>query len=289
LSYVETSDSLIHTFLPKRKDDSRKGENGRVLVVGGSRVYHGAPYHAARGAQSAGVDLVYVAVPATVSLPIRSMSADLIVYPLPDQKLTKGCARRLIKWIPGVDSAVIGPGMEGVDPEALQYLVTELQSMGAKLVLDAGAIIPGFKLTSFEGVAFTPHAGEFKRLTGVELPRQLEERVPLVAREASKLGCVILQKGHGDVITNGSATYVSRTGCSAMTVGGTGDVLAGVVAGFCALGVQVLKASVLASHANGVAGTLARSRYGNRITASDLYDLLRGYFASFENVGSGNK
>ncbi len=120
------------------------------------------------------------------------------------------------------------------------------------------------------------------RLTGVELPNVIEDRVPLVAREAKKLGAVILEKGHGDVISDGETTYVNHTGRAAMTVGGTGDVLAGLTAGFLALGVGELQAAAMAAYANGVAGKSAWSEFGNRITASDLYERLRVFLGRFD-------
>ncbi len=282
MSFKETSENLFAEHLPRRREDSRKGENGRVLVVGGSRTYHGAPFHSAKGAQAAGVDLVYLALPSPIVSPIRSMSADLIVYPLPDYKFTSGCARRLLKWLPMVDAAVVGPGLEGVRVEVLSEFIRNLQLKKVKVVLDAGAIQRGLNLLPGSRVVFTPHAGEFMRLTGVELPNVIEDRVPLVAREAKKLGAVILEKGHGDVISDGETTYVNHTGRAAMTVGGTGDVLAGLTAGFLALGVGELQAAAMAAYANGVAGKSAWSEFGNRITASDLYERLRVFLGRFD-------
>src|SRR5271157_5824953 len=125
---VETSAEVLAPLFMPRKSTSRKGENGRVLVVGGSWLYHGAPIHAAEGATRAGVDLVYLAVPRVIADPVRAYSADFIVFPLADQKLTTGAVRRLLKWIPEIDSAVIGPGLGWQPSDGVKLLCSELVS-----------------------------------------------------------------------------------------------------------------------------------------------------------------
>jgi len=277
----ETDDSLFRKYMPARKVDSRKGENGRVLVVGGSSIYHGAPVHSARGAQAAGVDLVYIAVPKPQVIPVRSMSADFIVFPLPDSKLTKGSVNRLLNWLPEVDAAVIGPGLEVADEEALRNLVVELGSK--RLVVDAGALQPYLKpIVRGKNTIVTPHAGEFKRFFSVQLPSALDERAKEVEKVAKQFDVVILQKGHGDVISNGEETFLNRTGRAAMTVGGTGDVLSGLAAGFAALKIPPLYAAAMAAYANGIAGSQVWMRVGNRITAEELSAELKYVLKKFD-------
>ncbi len=111
LPTFEVDEDYVKSRIPARKRSSHKGMNGVVCVVGGSRVYHGAPFHAAMGAARSGVDLVYLAVPAVVAGPVRSLSPDLIVFPLPDSKLTRGNATRLAGWLPELDCIAIGPGL----------------------------------------------------------------------------------------------------------------------------------------------------------------------------------
>lgn len=271
----ETKDELFIQHFPARKKDSRKGENGRVIVVGGSAVYHGAPVHSARGAQAVGIDLLYLALPKAIVPSVRSMSPDFIVFPLPDYKLTRGSARRLLNWLPQVDAAVIGPGLEKPTEEGLRELIKEMLFRHCSLVLDAGALQPAvLELLKGKNVILTPHAGEFKRLTGVELPRALEDRAKYVEDAARKLGLVLVQKGAGDVITDGYQTYLNRTGRAAMTAGGTGDVLAGVAAALLSLKVPPLQAAAMAAYVNGIAGTKVWRKVGNRLTAEMLADEL---------------
>ena len=100
VSEFEIDEDYVKSRIPPRKRDSHKGMNGVVCVVGGGRIYHGAPFLCAMGAARTGVDLVYVAVPAQVAVPIRSLSPDLIVFPLPDSKLTRGNAVKLYGLAP---------------------------------------------------------------------------------------------------------------------------------------------------------------------------------------------
>jgi NAD(P)H-hydrate epimerase len=280
---LETSAELIAPLFPPRRSTSRKGENGKVLVVGGSWLYHGAPIHAAEGAMRAGADLVYLAVPRVIADPVRAYSADFIVFPLADQKLTTGAVRRLLKWMPEVDSAVIGPGLGWQPSDGVKLLCSELISKKVKLTLDADALRKDVVSVCRGGeVVLTPHSGEFQRLTGEELPTTLEERIAMVRRAASDMGVVILSKGVLDIASDGITSYVNRTGCSAMTVGGTGDVLAGLVAGLMALKMPPLASAAASSFVNGRAGEAAKRLMGNHITATDVARLLPATLKDFD-------
>jgi ADP-dependent NAD(P)H-hydrate dehydratase len=268
---TESTEGLLTPHFPIRRRESRKGENGRVIVVGGSWLYHGAPLHAAEGAARAGVDLVYLAVPKVIVDPVRSASPDYIVYPLADAKLTTGAVRRLLKWLPEVESAVVGPGLGRQSEEGLLLLCRSLKERGVSIVLDADALKPTVVEACRGGVVvLTPHAGEYRRLTGKELPAPLDLRVAAVKEAAASLGAVVLSKGPVDVVSDGADVLINRTGCSAMTVGGTGDVLAGLVGGLLALKMKPLYAAAAAAYANGRAGERAKQELGNHITASDL-------------------
>jgi ADP-dependent NAD(P)H-hydrate dehydratase len=284
---LEATAELLAPLFPMRRSDSRKGENGKVLVVGGSWLYHGAPIHAAEGATRAGVDLVYLAVPRVIADPVRSSSADFIVFPLADQKMTTGAVRRLLKWLPEIDSAVIGPGLGWQPYDGVKLLCSELLSKNVKLTLDADALRKDVVSVCRGGnVVLTPHAGEFRRLTGEDLPAVQDERFLAVKKAAAEMGVVVLAKGVFDVISDGKVVYVNRTGCSAMTVGGTGDVLAGLVAGLMALKMDPLFSAVAASFVNGRAGEAAKELMGNHITASDLARFLPTILKGFDREES---
>jgi len=116
--------NVIKKFIPERKSNSRKGDNGTVLVVGGSYLYHGAPILASNAALRSGIDLVYTCVPKINVQSARASSPNLIVIPLLDSKLTKGAVNKLIKTLPkNLDSATIGMGLYIQKIEALTLLV----------------------------------------------------------------------------------------------------------------------------------------------------------------------
>src|SRR5215831_14672454 len=162
-SVVTINRDLLKMCINPRHLDSKKGDNGTVLVVGGNRMYHGAPILASLSALRSGTDLVYTAVPRSNIIPVRSASPNIIALPLADDKLTVGSANRLIAMLPKKpDSAAIGMGLTISKPEALLTLVRRLQSLGTKLVLDASALVPSI-LSQIENTdaIVTPHAGEF--------------------------------------------------------------------------------------------------------------------------------
>lgn len=281
----ESTDEDIARALMPRRLYSRKGENGVVLVVGGSWLYHGAPALAAMAAFRCGVDLVYIAVPDKISTVVRAISPNFIVLPLPDMKLTEGSVRRLGKILPSVNVAVVGPGLVIKDQESLCSLLKELLSRDIGLVLDASSLIPEIlPIIKDRRVVLTPHAGEFKRLFGIELPRAAEERASYVKRMAESNRITILLKGPVDVISDGNVVVFNRTGTPAMTVGGTGDVLAGLVAGFMAKGAKPIDAAVAAARVNGIAGERAFERFGLHIVATDLIDELAYILKPFDRI-----
>jgi NAD(P)H-hydrate epimerase len=281
----ETSADWVASVIPPRRSGSRKGENGVVIVVGGSRLYHGAPFLTAMAAMRSGVDLVYLFVPEKISAPIRALSPSLIVNPLTDVKLTARVSEQIVKNSPQAHAAAIGPGLSVAKESALTKLLSGLLEKGVKLVLDASALQP-YILNIIGGreVVLTPHAGEFARLFGTQPGNSLEERCRASKEAAKKHGVVILLKGMVDVITDGERLMVNRTGTCAMTVGGTGDVLTGLVAGLVAKGVPGFEAASAAAYINGVCGEMAASELGLHILPTDLIDKIPKVMKNFDKI-----
>lgn len=286
-SYREASeDDLAKACLPRRSS-SRKGENGVVLAVGGSWLYHGAPFLVSMAALRTGVDLVYTAVPDKVVTAIRSLSPSLIVLPLPDYKLTPKSVDRLDKVLDGVTAAAVGPGLAKGCEKGLVKLVEKLVEHGIPAVLDATALIPDVLMHVSGGkFVLTPHAGEFKRLHGSDPGSSLEERVRNVAEVSARHRVVTLLKGYVDVVSDGAEVVVNRKHplAAAMTVGGTGDVLTGVVAGFLAKGVPPMAAAVAAAVANGLAGVAAAAEKGLHITPEDVLNTLPHVLKKYDKL-----
>ena len=278
--------SLVKKFIPVRKSSSRKGDNGKVLVVGGSYMYHGAPILSSLAALRTGADLVYTSIPKINAQSTRAASPNLIVIPLVDSKLTRGAVNKLLGQIPNdLDSATIGMGLSIQDPEALKLLIKSLLARDVRLSLDASALVNYIlPLLSGKNVVVTPHAGEFKRLFGEVVPDSKKARITMVEKFARKHSVTILLKGSTDIISNGTKTYLNPKNTPAMTVGGTGDVLSGITAGMLARNRNTLESAVISVYFNGLAGKITQKKLGLHMTATDLLDVLPSVMKPFDKI-----
>jgi len=280
------SSNTVAKLIPSRSSRSKKGDNGIVLVVGGSRVYHGAPLLASLAAMRSGADLAYVAVPKSISVAVRSYSPSIIVLPLPDDRLTVGSVNKLKAMLPKkVDAAAIGMGLSIAKNDALKNLIGELNEMNAKILLDASALIPDvLSSVSKRQVVLTPHAGEFKRVFQQDVGKSETERLKNVKELAAKHTVTVLLKGWIDVISDGNKLAVNKTHNCAMTVGGTGDVLSGLVAGLLAKGMNTFDASVAGAYINGAAGDRAYRRIGLHMMPTDIIDEIPAAMKNFDSI-----
>ena len=278
--------SLVKKFVPVRKLSSRKGDNGKVLVLGGSYIYHGAPALSSLAALKTGADLVYTCVPKINVQSTRAVSPNLIVIPLVDSKLTRGAVNKLLGQIPNdLDSATIGMGLSIQDPEALKLLVKSLLARDVRLSLDATALVNYIlPLLSGKNVVVTPHDGEFKRMFGETPPESKKARITMVEKFAKEHSVTILLKGPTDIISNGARTYLNPTNTSGMTVGGTGDILSGIIAGMLARNRDALESAVISAYFNGLAGKMTQKKLGHHMTATDLLDALPAVMKSFDKI-----
>ena len=278
--------STIKKFIPARMANSRKGDNGTVLVVGGSYIYHGAPVLSSIAALRCGTDLVYTAVPKINVQATRAISPNLIVIPLVDQKLTRGSVRKLLGVIPkNLDSATIGMGLAVADKEALKILIKSLIDSDVRVSLDASALVKEIlPLLPNKNAVVTPHVGEFTRLFGESPPIEMKKRISLVERHAKKNSVTILLKGPIDIISDGKTTYLNPKKIPSMTVGGTGDVLSGLVAGILSKNRNSLQSASAAAYINSLAGKLVQKKYGLHITSADLLDAIPLVMKPFDKI-----
>ena len=285
MTTTKLTKELIEKFIPSRENNSRKGDNGKVLIVGGSYIYHGAPVLSSLAALRSGSDLVYTCVPKINASPTRSISPDLIVIPMADSKLTRGTVNKMLGQIPvDIDSTAIGMGLAIQDIEAIKLLVKSLLDRNVRVSLDASSLVKDI-LPIIEGqnVIVTPHSGEFKRLFGESLENDLTSRLTTCEKFAKKHSLTVLLKGQEDIITNGEISYTNSTNSSCMTVGGTGDVLSGLVAGFLSRNKNMIEAASTATFVNGATGELLQKEVGNHMLASDLISKLPTVLNSFDN------
>ena len=212
---LSITQDYIKNHVSPRDQNSKKGDNGIVLVIGGSSLYHGAPLLASLSALRAGADLVYTAVPKIIVSAIRSYSPNIIALPMTDSSLTIGSGNRLIKGLPKIPhTATIGMGMTLSKTEALNSLVKKLRENGTKLVLDASALIPQVlsEITETDTI-ITPHPGEFKRIFNEDVGGSEKDIHSIVSKMAIKHKITIILKGWLNVIADetGKIAAIRRT------------------------------------------------------------------------------
>lgn len=257
--------------LKRRDKASHKGNNGTVLVVGGSYDYSGAPALAALSAFKSGVDLVYVACPESVSQTIRSYSPDLIVNTLNDDYVVEEDVAKIIELSKKADSLVIGCGI-GIEEETESALNELIGQIEKPMVIDADALklLDPHLIKNKSDVIVTPHSAEFKSFFNIEMPPNLGDKIETVLKAANQYNCVVLLKGVLDIISEGSTIRLNKTGNPGMTVGGTGDCLAGLTGGLLAKGHDAFEAACLGAYINGRAGDMAFKKYEYHFTASEM-------------------
>jgi len=257
-----------------RPSESHKGDFGRLLVVGGSETFSGAPTLVAQAALRTGVDLVYVAAPEKTAYAISSLSPDLITIKLEGKHLNPNNLNTLKPYVEASDAVVLGPGL-GLHPEtreAVKGIVEAVEKSGKPLLLDADGLkaFANFKRKLGVPLVLTPHAGEYATLTGKKPPEPLSQKVLQVQRTAASLNATVLLKGSVDVVSDGTRVKLNFTGNPGMTVGGTGDVLSGIAGAFLAQKAECFEAAVAAAFVNGAAGDFVFEEFGPHMVATDL-------------------
>ncbi len=259
-----------------RPREAHKGDFGRLLVVGGSEVFSGAPALVALAALRTGVDLAFVAAPSKTASAISSMSPDLITVKLEGEHVNPRNVAVLKRHLEKSDAVVMGPGLglhEGTK-EAVKEIAKLAEEAATPVLLDADGLkaFADLKRKFSSPLVLTPHAGEYEILTGQKPSKELEKRASEVRKSARKLGAVILLKGRVDVISDGERVKFCFAGNPGMTVGGTGDTLSGVVGALLAQGVDSFEAAVAGAFVNGGAGDFVVSERGYHMVPTDLLE-----------------
>lgn len=238
----------------RRTPDSHKGDNGKAAVIGGSLHQHGAPMFSALAAEASGVDLIYLALPKPHETVARMQSLNFQVHPFRGDEFAAQDLAPLLEMLATVDCAVIGPGLSRT-LAALKPIEELIQSAPCPLVLDASTL-QSWTLEAVRGktAVVTPHLGELERM-GIALET--------IGAAAKKSGVVIHVKAQVDQ-TAGTDGKIRKTsgGNAGLTVGGTGDALAGLICGLIAQGMEPADACVTASTVIKRAGTVLFHEYG---------------------------
>ncbi len=267
-TFVESGDLLRLD----RAADSHKGDNGEVLILGGGP-YTGAPALSAQAALRAGADLVRVACPSNVAREVQGYSENLIVRPFDGPQFAPAHVEQVLALAEANDVLVFGPGL-GANEASLDAAVSLLDQFEGIAVVDADPLQRVPDIDTEATLICTPHQGELLKMGGPEAT-DWRERQKQVEEFAAELGHTLLVKGPYDVISNGDRTRVNRTGNPGMTVGGTGDVLAGVT-GALAAQLSPIHAASVGAYVTGRAGDIVAAERGNGLVATDLLDAVPG-------------
>ena len=255
---------LVLSLLPDRNPWGHKGNFGKLLLLCGSRGYTGAAFFAAMGALRSGAGLVFLGVPESIYGIEAVKLNEPVIFPLPDAggRLGADAVPEILTRLPQMDAVLVGPGL-GQSEGTLAVVRAVLEKAECPVVVDADGInvlsahrdlLRGRKSPTI----LTPHDGEFARLGGVIG----EDRMAAAAALAEELGCVVLLKGHETCITDGTDGYINPTGNPGMAVGGSGDVLAGVITALLGAGLPPLEAAACGAWLHGAAGDRCAAELG---------------------------
>jgi NAD(P)H-hydrate epimerase len=263
--------------LKRRKKDNYKGQFGRMLVIGGSKDYSGAPAYTSLTGINFGLDLVITYVPEVIGDVLRSYSPNMIVRTSPGKWLNMRAFKEISVLVDWANSIVIGPGLglEKETEELLIELLNRFKQENKSFVLDADAlklVKNHLELLNGQKVILTPHAGELKIMTDLDLPQynKIEKRRDETMKLAKKLNSTLLIKGPYDYISDGQNVKINRTGCPEMSIGGTGDVLAGFCGSFLATDNNQFQSACSSAFINGFLGEFCKKNVGPRFTAMDM-------------------
>nr|WP_295160232.1 NAD(P)H-hydrate dehydratase [uncultured Methanobrevibacter sp.] len=267
--------------LKNRDSTSHKGNNGRLLIVGGSGDYSGAPAIAGMAAIGTGCDLVYVAAPFNAAQAIKSTSPDLIVKSLDGDKLSLSHLDEILELSDKIDAVLIGPGA-GIDDETSKLLNVLVTKIKKPIVLDADSLkqVELSLIKNRDDMILTPHIFEFKSFFNVSNDlkldidsydfKKVDENITEFQQISRQIKASVIVKGQYDLILSGTKFRINKSGNPGMTVGGTGDALAGIAAGLLSQGLSSFDSACLAAFVNGVAGDVAFDEKGNGFSATDL-------------------
>lgn len=260
----ELNHEAVLSLLPDRDPWGHKGTFGKLLLLCGSRGYTGAAYLSAMGALRSGAGLAFLGVPESIYAIEAVKLNEPVVFPLPDEggRLSVEAVPEILERLPNMDAVLIGPGL-GQSEGTFAVVKAVLEQAKCPVVVDADGInvlsahrdvLRGRKYPTI----VTPHDGEFARLGGVIGDDRMESARAL----AKDLGCIVLLKGHETCITDGETGYRNHTGNPGMAVGGSGDVLAGILVSLLGQGIAPLEAAACGAWLHGAAGDLCAAEIG---------------------------
>ena len=254
----------VLSLLPDRDPFGHKGSFGKVLLLCGSRGFTGAAYLAAMGALRTGAGLVFLGVPESIYEIEAVKLNEPVVFPLPEENgtLSSLAISEISERLPQMNAVLIGCGL-GQSSGTCAVVKAVLKNSRCPVVVDADGInVLREHKDILRGRTYptilTPHDGEFLRFGGIIG----DNRMTSAAYFSKEWNCILLLKGHKTCITDGMRGYLNQTGNPGMAVGGSGDVLAGMIVSLLGQGVQPIEAAACAAWLHGAAGDLCAGEFG---------------------------
>ena len=277
-----TDAEFVRNTIPPRRNNSQKGDYGRLLIIAGSLGMSGAAYMASEAALKSGAGLITLACCETISEALEVKTTEVMTLPVDDTDghIAYSAVTQILPQLDRAGAVLIGPGL-GRSTDAAEVVRAVLKGSRVPVIVDADAINAVAKNKTLLSecacdLIFTPHAMEMSRLTGLDVSYIEENRIQVSREFAEENGAVLLLKGHHTVVTDRSLTqYINITGNPGLASGGSGDVLAGIIAAFAARGAGCAEAAAAAAYIHGLAGDIAAAKYGQEsMSAANVLECL---------------
>ena len=276
----------VKTLLPKREQNSHKGTFGSVLNIAGSINYRGAAYLSTKSALKVGAGYVELASVNEVISSVSTLCPEAVFLPL-EQKSGTIAADEYKKFsdiLPKIKVLLLGCGISLSEKNQeeiekfIKNLLSDLEFFEKPVIIDADGIniISRLKIEKLPPkTILTPHPAELSRLLNIDVSKIQKNRIKYANTAAERYSSTVVLKGQNTVVTDGKEVFVNKTGNSALAKAGTGDVLAGMIAGFCSQGVNCLNAAVLGVYLHGLSGEIASEKMSEySVNASELIDFI---------------
>jgi NAD(P)H-hydrate epimerase len=278
--------------MPARAADAHKGIFGKVLVVAGSIGMSGAAAIAAKSALRSGAGVVNLAIPKIILPIVAGIEPSYVTVPLAEDrngKISSKATRDILNHAEQSSCVAFGPGV-GTSNALQSIAITLISQQDLRLVIDADGLNNLAKDNSWPGrkqasVILTPHPGEFKKLWKSLIRQQMPaDRTEQAVMLAERTGCVVVLKGAGTVVTDGSKVYVNTTGNPGMATAGAGDVLTGVISALVGQGLSDFNGAAMGVYVHGLAGDIAAEKFGQTsLIATDIIEALPEAFRTINN------
>ena len=280
---AKITDESAYSAIPKRKPSANKGTFGRLLNIAGSLCYSGAAAMSTKAALRTGAGLCTLAAPISVVKMLGAALHETTYLPLPetdDGFVAENCTEKIAEMLPKMNAVCVGCGLGNSENTRI---LTEFVVKNAEcpIILDADGInslggninVLKERTSAGRATVLTPHPLEFSRISGLSVAEIQRDRIKAARGFSEETGAVVLLKGAFTVIAHESEVFVNPTGCAALAKGGSGDVLAGIIASLLAQGVEPLKAAASAAFIHGKAAeNLAEKIPAHAVLATDLID-----------------